>query len=55
MERSVPPHGRDAATLARVPAWLLDRPVSGWNLAGGTFREELGDQPTLLVFLRHFG
>jgi len=41
--------------MKKIPPALLDRPVSGYNLAGATLREELGDTPTLLVFLRHFG
>ena len=34
---------------------LLARPVRGRNLRGATLGEELGDEPRLLVFLRHFG
>ena len=34
---------------------LLDRPVAGINLEPGTLRHQLGEAPTLLVFLRHFG
>jgi len=34
---------------------ILDAPVSGVNLAPGTLRAQLGERPTLLVFLRHFG
>jgi len=30
-------------------------PVSGVNLRPGTLADQLGSQPTLLVFLRHFG
>lgn len=37
----------------RTPA--LDTPVTGRNLRPGTLRDQLGDTPTLLVFLRHFG
>lgn len=33
----------------------LDMPIEGVNLRGKTLREELGTQPTLLVFVRHFG
>jgi len=33
----------------------LDLPVSGRNIAGGTLAEALAGEPTLLVFLRHFG
>ena len=38
-----------------VPDKVLDRPIEGSNLAGATLREELGNEPRLLVFLRHFG
>lgn len=34
---------------------VLDRAVSGTNLARGPFRAQLGRPVTLLVFLRHFG
>lgn len=34
---------------------LLDLNVTGVNLRPGALREQLGDQPVLLVFLRHFG
>lgn len=33
---------------------LLERPVEGRNLAGPTLAANL-EEPTLLVFLRHFG
>ncbi len=39
--------------LISTPA--LDTPVTGRNLRPGTLRDQLGDPPTLLVFLRHFG
>ena len=29
--------------------------LQGRNLSGGSFAEEVGSQPTLLVFLRHLG
>jgi hypothetical protein len=51
------PDSRSAAGAADPladPA-VIDRPVFGANLRGRTFREELGQGPTLLVFLRHFG
>ncbi|MEM1126406.1 MAG: peroxiredoxin-like family protein [Bacteroidota bacterium] len=38
-----------------VPASVLDHPVEGVNLTPGTLRDQLGETPTLLVFLRHFG
>ena len=38
-----------------LPPGLLDRPVGGVGLAPGTLRDQLGEDPTLLVFLRHFG
>ena len=34
---------------------LLDAPVSGLNLVPGSLRDQLGEEPTLLVFLRHLG
>jgi hypothetical protein len=36
-------------------AGALDRPVRGTGLRGRTLGEEVGGEPTLLVFLRHFG
>lgn len=39
----------------RIPDEVLDEPVTGFNLMPGTLRDQLGDAPTLLVFLRHFG
>ena len=33
----------------------LDLPVTGLNLRPGTLGDQLGDRPTLLVFLRHAG
>ncbi len=38
-----------------IPAALLDRPVVGVGLSPGSLRDQLGDDTTLLVFLRHFG
>lgn len=34
---------------------LLATPVEGLNLAGPTLAHQLDADPTLLVFLRHFG
>jgi hypothetical protein len=39
----------------RIPDSLLARYVNGVNLMPGTLRDQLGEQPTLLVFLRYFG
>ena len=38
-----------------IPDTVLDREVRGLNLCPGSLREQLGDQLTLLAFLRHFG
>ena len=38
-----------------LPASLLARPVVGVGLSPGTLRDQLRADPTLLVFLRHFG
>lgn len=34
---------------------ILAMPVEGVNLRPGTLGDQLGDQPTFLFFLRHFG
>jgi hypothetical protein len=39
----------------QLPPDVLKRPVNGRNLNGATFGEALGDDPTLVCFLRHFG
>jgi len=38
-------------TRRTLPEGLLERPVEGRRLRGRT----LGEEPTLVVFLRHFG
>jgi hypothetical protein len=38
-----------------IPADILETPVEGLNLREGTLADQLGDAPTLVVFLRHFG
>jgi hypothetical protein len=38
-----------------IPAELLQRPIEGLNLRGRTLGEELGDEATVLAFLRHLG
>jgi hypothetical protein len=40
---------------SEIPTSLLARPVAGLNLSPGTLNDQLGPQPMLLVFLRHFG
>lgn len=34
---------------------LLEIPIEGVNLTGETLADQIGDRPTLLIFLRHFG
>ena len=41
--------------MKQIDAKLLDQQVVGVNLQPGALRDQLSDQPTLLVFLRHFG
>ena len=41
--------------MERIAPELLDRYVGGVNLMPGLLRDQLGERPTLLVFLRHFG
>lgn len=38
-----------------IPQEVLERSVVGVGLSPGSLRDQLGDDPTLLVFLRHFG
>ena len=38
-----------------IPDPILKEPVAGVNLAPGPLGDQLGDGPTLLVCLRHFG
>jgi hypothetical protein len=38
-----------------IPQEILDHVVNGPNLAPGRLRDQLDDDPTLFVFLRHFG
>lgn len=40
--------------LRRLPDELLDAKVEGRNLFGATLRDQVRE-PTLVVFLRHFG
>jgi hypothetical protein len=42
-------------TSGPIDATTLALPVAGLNLAPGTFADQLGGRPTLLVFLRHLG
>ena len=41
--------------METMPATLWQRPVTGLNLHPGTLADQVGQQPSLLVFLRHFG
>lgn len=41
--------------MKNIPDFLLNHPIEGVNLSGQTLKEELGDAPKLLVFVRHFG
>lgn len=34
---------------------ILDLPVVGLNLLPGRLRDQLGDRPTVVAFLRHLG
>jgi hypothetical protein len=45
--------GTDTRTL--IPGEVLDMSVSGLALAPQPLRDLLGDEPTVLGFLRHFG
>jgi hypothetical protein len=38
-----------------IPKTILETPIAGVNLNANTLRQELGETPTVLVFLRHFG
>jgi hypothetical protein len=41
--------------VKRIAPPILDTPVEGINLRPGSLRDQLGEQATLLLFLRHFG
>lgn len=41
--------------MNKIDSKLLNSAVSGINLKPGTFADQLGDEPVMLVFLRHFG
>lgn len=41
--------------MKSIPQSTLEAAVKGVNLATGTLRMQLGETPTLLIFLRHFG
>jgi len=41
--------------MRQIDPRILDIKLEGINLQPGTLRDQLGDIPTLLVFLRHFG
>jgi hypothetical protein len=41
--------------VSTIAKQTLDRAVTGVGLVPGTLRDQIGDEITLLVFLRHFG
>jgi hypothetical protein len=41
--------------MKSIPSDVLDQRIQGLHLQGESLRANLGTQPTLLVFLRHFG
>lgn len=41
--------------LHHLDATVLDERIAGRNLTGDTFGAELGDAPSTVVFLRHYG
>ena len=41
--------------MDRIPPNVWQHPVRGRNLHGSTLAAEIGDDETLLVFLRHLG
>jgi len=41
--------------MERIDGVTLDTVVEGVNLRPGSLRDQLGAEPTLLYFLRHFG
>ncbi|WP_419186210.1 hypothetical protein [Rohdeia mirabilis] len=43
------------ATLHHLDDAVRGEPVAGRNLSGSTFGEEVGERPTAVVFLRHYG
>lgn len=41
--------------MKQIQTAILDISITGLNLQPGTLRDQLGQTPTLLVFLRHYG
>jgi hypothetical protein len=41
--------------MERIDPAVLDAKAEGLNLRPGSLRDQLGVEPTLLYFLRHFG
>jgi len=41
--------------VKRIDPAIMDTPVEGINLRPVSLRDQLDEQATLLVFLRHFG
>ena len=51
-EATKAPQGLDGQRIDRA---TLNAEVEGVNLRPGSLRDQLGAEPTLLYFLRHFG
>ena len=47
-------HGSHSVNV-NIAQEILDTPVMGTNLMPGSLRDQLGDDPALLIFLRFFG
>jgi len=41
--------------MHEIPDVLLQLPSAGQNLRGATLGAHLGERPTVIAFLRHFG
>ncbi|MEM7199254.1 MAG: hypothetical protein AAF628_03250 [Planctomycetota bacterium] len=41
--------------MNQIPDGVWTRPIAGRNLGAASLGEEVGESPTLLVFLRHLG
>ncbi len=50
MSKSHPLRAGDSVVDGALP-----HPLDGYRLEPGTLADQLGDVPTLLVFLRHYG
>jgi len=54
-ERTEPEMDPGLKTGEPIPSELIARGVSGVNLSPGSLGDQLVDEVTLLIFLRHFG